>query len=556
MIYLMTGLRQLCIAGCHQITDQSLIVIAQHCPQLELIDISSCRLVTDQAIIALARNCKKLRHISAPNCLKITDTSLSALGHEAHNLSHLNVECCDYITDNGVIDMVKGATKLKALNLRGCNELTAVCVPAIVENLKMLVSLDISMSGVVPSQLIQAAVVLPFAVKGEGSNLVPLPATVRKFNGWLINYRKEVKGANTIQQLILRFLGRRRYRHMRRRLESLALRIQRVFRGHNGRELAHWMKHKQLHGNRAALKIQCMIRGKISRKRAAAIRQIRQERQTRARRIQAIVRGYVCQQRWRRYLRRQHRIKQRWHRLADTMLRRRRKRIQRYAIFRIEHFYGIHKRRRIKNASTLIQRIWRGHSVRVKVWDGKCARLFATNRAATIINNACRNRLRRKRWKSRLEAIELDFRIMRENHKYCTAAATKIQRFYRRAMDRWRLKAKSALLKEKYRKKCAAAVVMQCMVRCRLARKALRRKRIEKIAHRVAIYEKWRALAKNLFHAKARRIQRWWRKKQLKFKSARLIQKTYRGHLARRRFVQLKRKWTTQWWLRTCAVIR
>ena len=504
----------------------------------------------------MAKGCPRLRHIEAQNCLKVTDIALTELGCAASNLEYLNVQCCDYITDIGVINLARGASKLRVLNLKGCNELTGFCIPAIVENLKQLTFLDVSMSGVVPAQLLKVSSALPFAAKGQGSTLVAVPTTVHKFNAWLFGFREQMKAANMIQQMVMRYLNRCRYLHLRAHLNATAIQIQRVYRGFKGRKYARWIRNKHIYGPAAAVNIQRIVRGRIGRHRAKAMRRYRELQNASATQMQALARGFLCQQRWRRYKNRQRFIKRRWNRLADTTLRRHRKRIVQRAIIRIECYYAAFKIRRVRQAATLIQRVWRGHTVRVKVWDRKCARLFVTNRAATIINNGCRKMLRRKHWRKRLAAIKLEHRILYEGYQRRVAAATRIQRFYRRTIDKRRLLARSGEMRAKYRVKSAAAVIIQCLVRCHLARRALHRRRIEKIAFRMGIYDKWRVLAKKLFSAKAAIIQRWWRKRQLRYKSATLIQKMFRGYAARRRFIHIKRKWAIEWWLRTCNTVR
>lgn len=54
-------------------------VLAQHCHNIERLDVSGCKKISDQAIHAISKHCAKLISINLESCINITDKSLKDL---------------------------------------------------------------------------------------------------------------------------------------------------------------------------------------------------------------------------------------------------------------------------------------------------------------------------------------------------------------------------------------------------------------------------------------------------------------------------------------------
>lgn len=50
--------------------------LAQHCHNIERLDLSDCKKITDQAIYAISKHCSKMTGINLESCVNITDKSL------------------------------------------------------------------------------------------------------------------------------------------------------------------------------------------------------------------------------------------------------------------------------------------------------------------------------------------------------------------------------------------------------------------------------------------------------------------------------------------------
>lgn len=91
------------------ITDETIIKIAENCRELELVDLSYCTAITDDGLLALANNAKLLRSLSLKGMPYITRISILALGslRKAHRkLSWLQVYQCKQINAAVIDEMI------------------------------------------------------------------------------------------------------------------------------------------------------------------------------------------------------------------------------------------------------------------------------------------------------------------------------------------------------------------------------------------------------------------------------------------------------------------
>lgn len=72
-------LRVLDISACSGLTDYTLIMVGQECPQLGALAASQCRMFTDLGLAGLSRGCNRLRRIALSHCPAITDKGVKSL---------------------------------------------------------------------------------------------------------------------------------------------------------------------------------------------------------------------------------------------------------------------------------------------------------------------------------------------------------------------------------------------------------------------------------------------------------------------------------------------
>eukprot|EP00062_Callorhinchus_milii_P019967 gi/632975102/ref/XP_007904039.1/ PREDICTED: leucine-rich repeat-containing protein 29 isoform X3 [Callorhinchus milii] len=91
-------LQALSLSLVNQITDESMVSIALHCPSLERLSVSHCSHLTDKGMMEVVRHTKRLTHLDISCCDKITDRTLDVLAVECKWLKSLDVSMCSGLT--------------------------------------------------------------------------------------------------------------------------------------------------------------------------------------------------------------------------------------------------------------------------------------------------------------------------------------------------------------------------------------------------------------------------------------------------------------------------
>lgn len=94
-------INKLSLSGCEEITDDGLLYIAEHFPDLTVLDLSNTK-VTDDGIQAIAKHCKKLTHLDLQRCTNITGTSIEVVAEHCSNITALYLNGCFQITITGI----------------------------------------------------------------------------------------------------------------------------------------------------------------------------------------------------------------------------------------------------------------------------------------------------------------------------------------------------------------------------------------------------------------------------------------------------------------------
>lgn len=151
-------LTKLELPNCKEITNQSLVTMAKHFTQLEVLSVSGSTKISDDGIEILAEQARKLRCLDLSWCTRITDASLECiacdlgdtltdliLDRNVHitdvgigylstmsRLTLLHIRWCPRITDIG-LESLLGVSSLKYLSLAGIHQITARSLLCLVE---------------------------------------------------------------------------------------------------------------------------------------------------------------------------------------------------------------------------------------------------------------------------------------------------------------------------------------------------------------------------------------------------------------------------------------
>jgi hypothetical protein len=111
-------------------TDEGISYITR-LKQLESLNIQGSGNITDAELGILTRHCSKLQRLNLGGCFKVTDSGLKAIAHSALLLTHLSVFQCYLLTDQSLIEVAHKLTLLKELD---CHSLVHLS-PAFVREL-------------------------------------------------------------------------------------------------------------------------------------------------------------------------------------------------------------------------------------------------------------------------------------------------------------------------------------------------------------------------------------------------------------------------------------
>jgi hypothetical protein len=116
---------------CRSITDIALIALATNCAGLRKINLSYCSSITNAGIIALA-NCVGLEVISLSNMSRnITDTSVIAIADNCGGLRSIDLSGCRNITDAAIIALADGCVGLVWISMALCDNITDAAIIAL-----------------------------------------------------------------------------------------------------------------------------------------------------------------------------------------------------------------------------------------------------------------------------------------------------------------------------------------------------------------------------------------------------------------------------------------
>ncbi|ORX76636.1 RNI-like protein [Anaeromyces robustus] len=110
------------------ITDQMLDWVVSRCPDIETVVLENCQNVTDHSIVKLANKLKGLTTLDISFCDQITDASLNALAeNEDSKLKFLDLSYCYNITTRGIKQVGLKCTRLESLVLNGVENILNTC---------------------------------------------------------------------------------------------------------------------------------------------------------------------------------------------------------------------------------------------------------------------------------------------------------------------------------------------------------------------------------------------------------------------------------------------
>uniref|UniRef100_U9TI30 RNI-like protein n=1 Tax=Rhizophagus irregularis (strain DAOM 181602 / DAOM 197198 / MUCL 43194) TaxID=747089 RepID=U9TI30_RHIID len=126
--------------NCEYITNKSIEYIANSCPNLKKLGLICCNTITENAIVALLRCCTQIETLLIPEC-NVSDKTMSVITESCPQLRALDV-CSKILTDEPVIALIESCRKVEDLVLHYRNMTTSV-INTIAQNCPVLRLLDV-----------------------------------------------------------------------------------------------------------------------------------------------------------------------------------------------------------------------------------------------------------------------------------------------------------------------------------------------------------------------------------------------------------------------------
>ncbi|KAG0344079.1 F-box/LRR-repeat protein 20 [Podila humilis] len=113
-------LRYVNFRGCAQLSSDSLRVLAEHCPNVERLDLTGCRQLSSKALADVCMNMTSLVHLDLAGLLSVNNYTLQAMAVYCRSLQVLNLAWCRNITGAGLSKLTKTCQQIQKLNVSGC----------------------------------------------------------------------------------------------------------------------------------------------------------------------------------------------------------------------------------------------------------------------------------------------------------------------------------------------------------------------------------------------------------------------------------------------------
>lgn len=113
-------------------TSVAINALAEHCPNIQVIDLSNWKNIRD--MVVLAKRCNGIQEINLSYCHLISDNTVVALAENCPNIHTINLDVCDHITDRAVVALAENCPNIHTINLSSCEHLTNKAVVALAEH--------------------------------------------------------------------------------------------------------------------------------------------------------------------------------------------------------------------------------------------------------------------------------------------------------------------------------------------------------------------------------------------------------------------------------------
>ncbi|XP_043563419.1 F-box/LRR-repeat protein 2 isoform X2 [Chiloscyllium plagiosum] len=116
-------LKELCLTACTKLTDASITKEIRF-QELKTLSLNMVREITDESVVSIAEHCRSLEGLSLSHCGQLTDQGMITAANHMKRLTNLEISCCDKITSQALEVLMQECQWLRSLDVSMCSGLT------------------------------------------------------------------------------------------------------------------------------------------------------------------------------------------------------------------------------------------------------------------------------------------------------------------------------------------------------------------------------------------------------------------------------------------------
>ena len=142
------------LVGTPGLTDRGLCVLFKACTGLTIVSLYGLPLITDRSLLTIVRHCPKLTYLALCNNAGLTEKAILGLVglEDQGGIEWLILKDCSYVTDETVSTLARHCSKLRTITLKDCSHVTVKGLIALLTHGERLTHIIINDCGVEMSQ--------------------------------------------------------------------------------------------------------------------------------------------------------------------------------------------------------------------------------------------------------------------------------------------------------------------------------------------------------------------------------------------------------------------
>ncbi|MFT7810500.1 F-box/LRR-repeat protein 2-like isoform X1 [Arapaima gigas] len=144
------SLQELDLTACSKLTDTSITQVLRY-PDLQWLSLSMLTDITDKSLIAVAQQCRSLTTLHLSHCPLLSDQGVASAAPFLRRLEHLQLAACPLITNRSLTALHQHCRRLRTLDISRCKDVTIEAVEHLQSQLPFLDNVHCHFSGRVTS---------------------------------------------------------------------------------------------------------------------------------------------------------------------------------------------------------------------------------------------------------------------------------------------------------------------------------------------------------------------------------------------------------------------